>query len=63
MDEKKHIINEPQPDYEKAEMDLLREALKKDHTGRFDMMTTLMKINLMLRNAKISHKPFKSDRR
>jgi hypothetical protein len=64
MDEiKKHIINEPQPDYEKAEMDLLRDALKKDHTGRFDMMTTLMKINLMLRKAKISHKPFKSDRR
>ncbi len=56
----KHTINEPQPDYEKAEMDLIRDALKKSYTERFKTMTTLMKMNIMFRNAKITHKPYKS---
>jgi hypothetical protein len=30
----KNIIQEPQPDYEKAEMDLLRAALKRSYTER-----------------------------
>lgn len=59
-DANKHIINEPEPDYEKAEMDLIRDALKKNHTERFRMMTTLMKMNRMFREAKITHKPFKN---
>lgn len=56
--ENKYITEEPQPDYEKAEMDLLRDALKRSYTERFKMMTTLMKMNIMFRNAKITHKPF-----
>lgn len=55
----KNIDNELQPDYEKAEMDLLREALKKSYTERFKTMTTLMKMNMMFRKAKITHKSAK----
>jgi hypothetical protein len=56
MQEKdKNIVSEPQPDYEKAELDLLRDALKRSYTERFKMMTTLMKMNIMLRRAKITH--------
>ncbi len=44
--------------YEKAEMDLLRDALKKTDTERFLMMTKLMKMNIMLKNAKVTHKPY-----
>jgi len=55
MQEKdKNIVSEPQPDYEKAELDLLRDALKRSYTERFKMMTTLMKMNIMLRRAKIT---------
>lgn len=44
--------------YEKAEMDLLRDALKRTHKERFLMMTRLMKLNIMLKNAKITHKSY-----
>lgn len=57
-EENKNIVNEPQPDYEKAEMDLLRDGLKRTHQERFEMLMTLIKINLTLRRAKITHKPF-----
>lgn len=51
-----YTVNEPQPDYEKAEMDQLRDALKRTHKERFLMMTRLMKMNIMFRRAKITHK-------
>lgn len=57
-EEIKHIVCEPQADYEKAEMDLLRNAMKHSYTERFSMMTTLMKMDKMFRQAKITHKPF-----
>jgi hypothetical protein len=56
QEENKNIVSEPQPDYEKAEMDLLRDALKRSYTERFKMMTTLMKIGLMFKRATIVHK-------
>lgn len=40
-------------DYEKAEMDILRDGLRRTHTERFLMMTTLMKMNTMFRKAKM----------
>ena len=49
--------NNIKPDFEKAELDLLRQGLKRSHEERFKMMTLLMKRNIMLRNAKITHKP------
>ena len=55
-EENKNIVSEPQPDYEKAEMDLLRAALNRSYTERFKMMATLMKIGFMMNRAKIIHK-------
>ena len=44
-------------DYEKAELDLLRDALKRTYEKRFLIMTKLMKRSIMLKNAKITHQP------
>jgi hypothetical protein len=41
--------------YEKAEMDLLRAALKRTDKERFLVITRLMKMNIMFRKAKIVH--------
>jgi hypothetical protein len=60
MSEAKKIYTEKEMDafFEKAEMDQLRQALKRTYAERFAMMTTLMKMNIMFRRAKITHKPF-----
>lgn len=59
MENKKiNIVAEPTADYEKAEMDLLKLALTRSYTERFLIMTRLMKMDMMFRNAKITHKPF-----
>ncbi len=55
--QEKHIIQEPSSDYEKAEFDLLKSALKRSYTERFHAMTMLMKMNIMFRKAQIKHKP------
>ena len=59
-EKQKYMVQEPQPDYEKAEMDLLREAVKRSYTERFHMMTSLMKMNLMFRKAEVRHKDLPS---
>lgn len=41
-------------DYEKAEMDQLCAALKRNYTERFLVMTKLMKMNEILKKAKIT---------
>ncbi|WP_147387905.1 hypothetical protein [Pelobium manganitolerans] len=51
--EKLNIVAEPKADFEKAELDLLRSAMKHSYTERFLMMTTLMKMDKMFRMAKI----------
>lgn len=56
-DENKHIMQEPQPDYEKAEMDLLRAGLRRTHEERFLFLMQLIKIQNTLQKAKITHKP------
>ena len=40
---------ELQPDFEKAETDLLRTAIKRTDTERFQIMTNLMKMSLYLK--------------
>lgn len=62
MSEIKNIVNEEDRNayFEKAEMDQLRAALKRTHAERFLVMTKLMKMSIMFRNAKITHQPLKS---
>ena len=47
-------LNESTPDYEKAELDLLRDALNTSYTERFIKMMNLIKMNKMFRAAKIT---------
>jgi hypothetical protein len=56
-----NILQEPEADYEKAEMDQLRDALKRTPSQRFDMLMQLIKVGIMLKNAKITHKPWPKD--
>jgi hypothetical protein len=51
-------LHEPSVNYEKAEMDLLRESLNRTYTERFLFATRLYKIQQTLSKAKITHKPF-----
>ncbi len=57
MAQSKHILHEPQADYEKAETDQLRAALQRSYSQRFDMLMTLVKTGIMLKNAKITRHP------
>lgn len=57
-DKKENILSEPQADYEKTEMDLLRQGLKRTYKERFEMMMTLVRWVIMMQPAKITHKPY-----
>ncbi len=46
------------PDYEKAEMDLLRQALKRSYKERFLIATRLYKVGQTMKKAKITYKPY-----
>jgi hypothetical protein len=48
----------PQSDYEKAELDFLKEGLKRSYKERFLMATRLYKIQQTMRKAVITHKPY-----
>lgn len=43
--------------YEKAELDLLRDGLRRSYSERFTMMMTLMKAGIMMSKAKIVRSP------
>jgi hypothetical protein len=62
MEDEKNIMQEGQANYEKAETDLLKEALKRTYKERFLMATTLYKIQLTLNKAKITHNPYTSSK-
>jgi hypothetical protein len=47
-------------EFEKAEMDLLREGLRRSYKERFLMATRLYKIQQTMKKAVITHKPFVS---
>lgn len=49
----KNYLQDPDAFYEKAEIDLLKEALQKTDKERFLTMTRLMKQSMMLTKAKI----------
>lgn len=44
--------------FDKAELDLLKEGLKRSYKERFEMATRLYKIQQTMNKAAISHKPF-----
>ena len=50
----RQYLQDPDAFYEKAETDRLRAALALSDTERFLRMTSLMKMNRMLRHAKIT---------
>lgn len=57
MSEKnKNSVQESNAAYEKAETDLLREALNRSHKERFLMLTQLYKIQQTLSKAKITYR-------
>jgi len=54
------LSSEHIPEFEKAEMDLLREGLRRSYKERFLMATKLYKIQQTMKRAVITHKPFVS---
>lgn len=56
MKTNKNIVQEPEADYKKAEEEMLKKALSSSFTERFHVMTRLMKMNIILKSAKIVHK-------
>jgi hypothetical protein len=44
--------------FEQAEIELLKEALKRTYKERFEMTTRLYKIQQTMKKATITHKPF-----
>ena len=57
---KVQLVSQQTPDFEKAEMDLLRENLRRSYKERFLMATRLYKIQQTMKRAVITHKPFVS---
>jgi hypothetical protein len=57
MSEKnKNILQETDTSYEQAEIDLLKDALKRSYKERFLMLTQFYKMQQTLKNAKITHR-------
>ena len=50
-------VNEPEADYEKGELELLRDGIKRTHTERFLFATMLYKVQQTMKRASIVHKP------
>jgi hypothetical protein len=58
--DKDQLTPEQAPDFEKAEMDLLRASLRLSYKERFLRVTRLYKIQQTMKRAVITHKPFVS---
>lgn len=56
MKSKTNIVEEPLANYKKAEEGQLLKALSSSYTERFHTMARLMKMNIMLKSAKVIHK-------
>jgi len=50
-------MEEQKEQFDKAELDLLKEGLKRTYKERFEMATRLYKIQLTMEKASITHKP------
>jgi hypothetical protein len=58
--DKNHSDPRQTPDFEKAELDLLRESLRCSYKERFLKATLLYKVQQTMKRAKITRKPFVS---
>lgn len=57
MSEKnRNTLQEPDSNYEQAEINLLRDALKRSHKERFLMLTQFYKTQQTLKSARITHR-------
>ena len=50
--------NDNKKEFSEAELNLLKEALKRTYKERFEMATRLYKIQQTMSKASITHKPF-----
>jgi hypothetical protein len=53
-------MNKKETSFDKAELELLKEGLKRSYKERFEMTTRLYKIQQTMSKAVISHKPYVS---
>ncbi|MCQ6956629.1 hypothetical protein [Mucilaginibacter aquariorum] len=51
-------MSKKETSFDKAELELLKEGLKRSYKGRFEMATRLYKIQQTMSKAVISHKPY-----
>jgi hypothetical protein len=51
-------MEKPKQSFDKAELDLIKESLKRSYKQRFEMATRLYKIQQTMNKATITHKPF-----
>ncbi|MBL7702503.1 MAG: hypothetical protein JNM14_09645 [Ferruginibacter sp.] len=57
---KESSVSEAQAAYEKEDLTLLKDALKRTHMERFLFATSLYKIQQTLKKGTFIHKPYKS---
>ncbi|MES2375732.1 MAG: hypothetical protein V4553_04100 [Bacteroidota bacterium] len=55
---KTNVLEETKDAFDKAEMELLKEGLKRSYKERFEFATSLYKAQLTMQKAVITHKPF-----
>ena len=51
-------MSKKETSFDKAELELLKEGLKRSYKERFEMATRLYKIQQTMSKAVISHKPY-----
>jgi len=51
-------MNKEKQTFDQAEIELLKEGLRRSYKERFQMATRLYKIQQVMNRASISHKPF-----
>jgi hypothetical protein len=52
------VMKKKQPAFDKADIELLMEGLKRSYKERFEMATRLYKVQQTMNKAVITHKPF-----
>ena len=53
-----YMMEKPKHTFDQAEIELLKEGLKRTYKERFEMATRLYKVQQTMKKASIIHKPF-----